>query len=168
MPPSSPRKRSPDDPPVPLPRPSETFRSKVSARGGKPRPARSGDRTENERDDERMHLDIPRSCAVARNAIDALADLDTPSVRSLVAPTPRGLQRRRQIAMYLAHTALGVRASEVAKQFGRDTTTAYHAFRQIEDLRDDPLVDGFLDAVDAMLVSLVDPVATDERPGDPT
>ena len=106
--------------------------------------------------DEESRIDAERACAIARATVDALAGLDTKPVRTLIAPTPRGLQRRRQIAMYLAHTALGTRASDVARKFGRDTTTAYHAFRQIEDLRDDPDIDGFLDGMDALLVALTE------------
>ena len=165
MSPSSPRKRSPKGSWASLPRPSETFRSKISARNGRPLASPVDGGADDGSGSERIPPDVPRSCAVARGAIDALADLDSPSVRALIAPTPRGLQRRRQIAMYLAHTALGVRASEVAKQFGRDTTTAYHAFRQIEDLRDDPRIDGFLEAVDTMLVSLVEPNGGDGEQG---
>ena len=95
-------------------------------------------------------------CDLVRGAVEALAGLDPKPVRHLIGATPRGLQRRRQIAMYLAHTALGIRAGDVARLFGRDSTTVYHAFRQVEDLRDDPSVDGLLDAVETVLVALVD------------
>ncbi len=42
----------------------------------------------------------------------------------------------RQLAMYLAHVALGLPQTEVARAFRRDRTTVAHACRRIEDLRD--------------------------------
>ncbi len=47
----------------------------------------------------------------------------------------------RQVAMYLAHVALGVPVGEAAKQFRRDRSTALFACRQVEDRRDDPAFD---------------------------
>lgn len=43
----------------------------------------------------------------------------------------------RQLAMYLAHVALGQTQTEVAQAFQRDRTTVAHACRRIEDMRDD-------------------------------
>lgn len=176
MSPSTPPPRSRPQPPCggePYPRRALSARSPGAPKGE--RPQRGPDMgCDGEADAASApRLDAPHACAIARAAIDALADLDAASVRTLIAATPRGLQRRRQIAMYLAHTALGTRASDVAKQFGRDTTTAYHAFRQIEDLRDDPRIDGFLEGIDAVLVSLAeatrepgtDAAGSDDRTG---
>jgi hypothetical protein len=42
--------------------------------------------------------------------------------------------------------------SDAGFLFGRDRTTASHACRVIEDLRDDPGLDGLLDAMEAFLV----------------
>lgn len=42
----------------------------------------------------------------------------------------------RQLAMYVAHVALGLSQADVARAFGRDRTTVAHACRRIEDLRD--------------------------------
>lgn len=42
----------------------------------------------------------------------------------------------RQLAMYLAHVALGLPQTEVARAFQRDRTTVAHACRRIEDMRD--------------------------------
>ena len=94
-----------------------------------------------------------RLCALARVAVEGISDLEPLAVRRLVEPTPRGLQHRRQIAMYVAHVGFGVRAADVARCFGRDTTTAYHAFRQVEDMRDDGGVDAFLDAVEGIVTN---------------
>ncbi|MBN8982131.1 MAG: DNA replication initiation protein [Rhizobiales bacterium] len=43
----------------------------------------------------------------------------------------------RQVAMYLAHTALGLNFAEVGTCFSRDRTTAAHACGVVEDRRDD-------------------------------
>ncbi len=47
------------------------------------------------------------------------------------------VSRVRQIAMYCAHTVLGMSMADVGKGFGRDRTTVIHACHIIEDLRDD-------------------------------
>ena len=95
-----------------------------------------------------------RLCEIVRTTVEATADLEPFSARLAVNRTPRGLQHRRQIAMYLAHVAFGVRTSDVARCFARDTTTAYYAYRQVEDMRDDPGVDAYLDAVEAIVTSV--------------
>ncbi len=43
----------------------------------------------------------------------------------------------RQVAMYVAHVTLGLSLTQVGRKFGRDRTTAAHACRLIEDMRDD-------------------------------
>jgi len=50
----------------------------------------------------------------------------------------------RQAGMYLARVALGLTFSDAGKLFGRDRTTAAHACRIVEDLRDDPTFDALL------------------------
>lgn len=54
----------------------------------------------------------------------------------------------RQVAMYLAHVALGLTLTEVGRLFGRDRTTAAHACRVVEDRRDDPAIDAQLTAIE--------------------
>ena len=98
-------------------------------------------------------------CDLVRLAVDGIAALAPDAVARALGPTPRGLQHRRQIGMYLAHVAFGVRTADVARGFARDTTTAYHAYRQVEDMRDDPAIDAFLDAVED-LVTGADALAT--------
>ena len=51
----------------------------------------------------------------------------------------------RQVAMYLAHTHLGLPLTEAGGLFRRDRTTARHACRQVEERRDDPRVDTLLE-----------------------
>jgi len=43
----------------------------------------------------------------------------------------------RQIAMYLAHTGFGLSFEIIGHAFGRDRTTIAHAFRVVDDARDD-------------------------------
>jgi len=54
----------------------------------------------------------------------------------------------RQSAMYLAHIVLGLSYAQVGQIFGRDRTTAAHACRVIEELRDDPMLDLVLSALE--------------------
>jgi chromosomal replication initiation ATPase DnaA len=51
----------------------------------------------------------------------------------------------RQVAMYLAHTRLGLPFARVGASFGRDRTTAAHACRMVEERREDPQIDAILD-----------------------
>jgi chromosomal replication initiation ATPase DnaA len=50
----------------------------------------------------------------------------------------------RQIAIYLLHTGMGLSLNQVAPLFKRDRTTAAHACRRIEELRDDNQMDVLL------------------------
>lgn len=58
----------------------------------------------------------------------------------------------RQTGMYLARIALGMTLSSAGRLFGRDRTTASHACRVIEDLRDDPGFDALLHEMEAFVV----------------
>ena len=53
--------------------------------------------------------------------------------------------RARHIAMYLAYAGLGMSMSRVAIGFGRDKSTAARACRVIEDYREDPDFDTWID-----------------------
>ena len=57
----------------------------------------------------------------------------------------------RQIAMYLCHVEFEISVAEVARAFGRHPTTAAHAVRRIEELREDPELDRALGWLEAML-----------------
>jgi hypothetical protein len=54
----------------------------------------------------------------------------------------------RQVAMYLAHTRLGLPLVAAGGLFRRDRTTARHACRQVEERRDDPRVEYLLDCLE--------------------
>lgn len=62
----------------------------------------------------------------------------------------------RQVAMYLAHTRLGLPFVTAGRLFHRDRTTARHACRQVEDRREDPRVDGLIDCLERALDLSVD------------
>lgn len=50
----------------------------------------------------------------------------------------------RQVAIYLLHTGIGLSLNQVAPLFKRDRTTAAHACRKIEELRDNSEIDTML------------------------
>lgn len=54
----------------------------------------------------------------------------------------------RQIAMYLAHTRLGLNYTAAGALFGRDRTTAAHAVRKIEERRENLILDSMLDCLE--------------------
>ncbi len=62
--------------------------------------------------------------------------------------------RARQIAMYLVYTGLGISLARVGRAFGRDRSTAAHACRAIEEARDDPDFDQWIEQLMAGLVSV--------------
>jgi chromosomal replication initiation ATPase DnaA len=80
-----------------------------------------------------------RTLELCEAMIDIAAALFNVSSRDLRRPgrSSLGIARVRQIAMYVAHTALGLSMSEVGRGFGRERTTVLHACHLVEDLRDD-------------------------------
>ncbi len=78
---------------------------------------------------------------------------------SRVRSTQAGI-RARQIAIYLAHVALSWPLARVAVAFGRDRSTASHAVRAIEDLRDNPVLDAHLNELEACIRQAPEPLAT--------
>lgn len=60
----------------------------------------------------------------------------------------------RQLAIYLAHVALGHDLSRLSTAFGRDRATVRHALRRIEDWRDDPGFDRCLSQLETILMPL--------------
>lgn len=63
--------------------------------------------------------------------------------------------RARHIAMYLLRTALGMSLSRVARAFNRDRTTVSYACNLIEDYRDDPDFDVWVEQLSVGLSSVV-------------
>jgi hypothetical protein len=63
----------------------------------------------------------------------------------------------RQLAMYLCHTAFEMSITRASIAFGRDRSTIAHACHRIEDLRDDPLKDRWIEAMESLLRMAPDP-----------
>ncbi|WP_068317201.1 helix-turn-helix domain-containing protein [Polycladidibacter hongkongensis] len=75
------------------------------------------------------------------------------SPQHLHSPT-RGfaeVAKARQVCIYLMHVALGYTLAEAAGLFGRDRTTAAHACRVVEDMRDDLAFDSKLSLMEEQL-----------------
>lgn len=62
--------------------------------------------------------------------------------------------RGRQVAMYLLRASLGMSLSRVARAFSRDRSTVSHACHVIEDLRDDPDFDIWVEQLSVGLCSV--------------
>ena len=81
-------------------------------------------------------------------------DLKTEAILSRQRRSPAEA-RGRQISMYLLRTALGMSLSRVARVFNRDRTTVAHGCNQIEDCRDDPDFDLWIEQLSVGLSSVV-------------
>ncbi len=57
----------------------------------------------------------------------------------------------RQVSMYLAHVVFHMSHGQIARGFGRDRTTARHACRRVEELREDPERDRLVAWLEALL-----------------
>jgi chromosomal replication initiation ATPase DnaA len=57
----------------------------------------------------------------------------------------------RQVAMYLCHVAFELSLARVASAFGRDRSTVAHACHAIEDRREEPQFDFWIESLEAML-----------------
>ena len=65
----------------------------------------------------------------------------------------------RQVAIYLAHTRLGLSYAEAGDCFRRERTTAAHACRQVEERREDLRLDTFLDCLERSIDLMPAPLA---------
>ncbi|MEO0465426.1 MAG: helix-turn-helix domain-containing protein [Pseudomonadota bacterium] len=61
----------------------------------------------------------------------------------------------RQVAMYLSHVALGMSLARVARAFDRDRSTVAHACHIVEDRRDDPDFDMWIEQLEDGLRSVI-------------
>lgn len=59
----------------------------------------------------------------------------------------------RQVAMYLAYVGFGMSLTRVAAAFGRDKSTIAHACRVMEDRRDEPAFDRWMEALEVSAAS---------------
>lgn len=72
----------------------------------------------------------------------------------------------RQVAMYLAHAGLGMSLARVAYAFGRDRSTVAHACHLIEDRRDEPEFDAWMQALEASARAAPPPPETSSLAGE--
>ncbi len=79
---------------------------------------------------------MPDACRVVAALVAAAAKVPLETI--LAETRSRApVAAARQLAMYLAHVALGLPQADVARAFHRDRSTVAHACRRVEDLRDD-------------------------------
>jgi chromosomal replication initiation ATPase DnaA len=57
----------------------------------------------------------------------------------------------RQVAMYLCYTAFEISLARVAATFERDRSTVSHGCHRIEDRRDEPQFDQWIESLEAMV-----------------
>ena len=79
--------------------------------------------------------------------------------RTMMLARGRGSRRAsvaRQVAIYLAHVALGVPLGTTARQFRRHRSSAAFACRQVEDRRDEPAFDVALADLELAIRVLLD------------
>jgi chromosomal replication initiation ATPase DnaA len=90
------------------------------------------------------------ACCVAELLVAAVYSVPLPALR---APHrgPARIAFARQLAMYLAHVAMGEPLWVVAAHFGRDRSTVAHACARIEDEREDAALDQRLGGLEAAL-----------------
>lgn len=102
-----------------------------------------------------LHLREERKLQLCESMIDIAAALFNVSGRDLRtakrSSTP--VTRVRQVAMYVAHVALGLTMGDVGKGFGRDRTTVLYACHLVEDLRDDPEFDRIVATIERVALA---------------
>lgn len=80
--------------------------------------------------------------AMAAGAMDAVVDDvvgDSRAPKNVLA---------RQVAMYIASVGFGMSYGRVGAALGRDRSTVMHACRVVEDRRDDPAFDRWIEALE--------------------
>jgi chromosomal replication initiation ATPase DnaA len=102
---------------------------------------------------------LERDLARARLAREAVAFAFDVASDEIAAPTRRSsrVAFARQVAMYLAHVAFELNLARVGVAFGRDRSTASYACQIVEDRRDDPDFDAWLDGLEDCLRTAPEP-----------
>lgn len=95
---------------------------------------------EDRRKQDRINIEI--AVAMTAGVLDATVDEvigDGRSVKAVLA---------RQAAMYIAAVGFGMSYSRIGAALGRDRSTVAHAIRIVEQRREDPDFDRWLDALE--------------------
>lgn len=79
--------------------------------------------------------------------------LDMPVAAILEADRSAEAALARGLSMYLAHVGFGMSLGRVSRVFGRDRSTIANACRSIEDRRDDPRFDRWLEALERSITA---------------
>ncbi|ARQ00911.1 helix-turn-helix domain-containing protein [Pseudorhodoplanes sinuspersici] len=91
-----------------------------------------------------------RQRGVISSVVSAAFDVPVKDLRS----PKRGRAKvalARQVAMYLSHVVLRMTLCDAGRLYGRDRTTAAHACRLVEDLRDEQRFDTLLSLLENMV-----------------
>lgn len=92
-------------------------------------------------------LPVSKTCRMVRYLVAEvllLARHNLPAVRAR-----RSLARHsRQIAIYICHVSLSIPQAEVASAFAKDRSTVRHSCHVVEDWRDDPAYDAFIESLE--------------------
>lgn len=102
---------------------------------------------------------LERDLARARLARETVAFAFDVPADEIAAATRRSsrVAFARQVAMYLAHVAFELNLARVGLAFGRDRSTASYACQIVEDRRDDPDFDAWLDGLEDCLRTAPEP-----------
>jgi chromosomal replication initiation ATPase DnaA len=90
----------------------------------------------------------------AQLAIALAAAAVGPSMEEIAGNARRSnIAFARHVAMYIAYVGFGMSLARVAAAFGRDKSTIAHACRLIEERRDEPGFDRWIEALEASAAS---------------
>jgi chromosomal replication initiation ATPase DnaA len=104
---------------------------------------------------------LERKQALCHRAAGAVSVMLQVPLRDIMSRSRAArISRARQIAMYVSNVVFGVGMTECARAFGRDRSTVSYACHRVEDERDDPTLDGRLDALER---SIREEDANDDR-----
>lgn len=71
---------------------------------------------------------------------------------------PKHVAEARQVIMYLAHVEFGLPLADVGRRYLRDRSTASHACRKVEGMREDPVFDELVSDIEKLITLRADPL----------
>ncbi len=119
-------------------------------------PVKNTMRTRREADDRQVMLALSLAAYATETPLDEVLEADKGRMP---------VSRTRQIAMYLSHVAFSMSIGRVANAFGRHNTTVAYACGRVEDCRDDPDFDAWMERLEtaARAAPQMDAAVTGER-----
>ena len=79
--------------------------------------------------------------------------LDASAAGALAGARGAGVDRARQLAIYLTHVGFAMSLARVAVAFGRDRATCGHACNRVETWREDPAFDQLVSTLETCVRS---------------